>query len=244
MVTVWCPETTSNIANSICLQFGPDRPILQTFWKQEISYWAQWGQFCQCGSVTVKSWFIMTTSQYNCSIMNQKCIAIGTISGISVWLSPLCHGGSKHMLSRDRCRNTWYFTSLLTNILALLLIKKLSKFNNFTSCPLGIYGGTEPWPLDPNMWYITYLKKINQASFQIEKNFPDNSLPSSFDVLTLCRFDLSGLWPFGDFTCNRCKDKFKGHYLGNELHFQDHKSKVKVTRLPGSWFNIKMLFYH
>ena len=75
----------------------------------------------------------------------------------------------------------WYFTSLHANTIALLPIKKMSKFYIFTFCSLWIsidignlkgcslFLATEPWLLDQNIWYFTYLKKSHPASFLFEE---------------------------------------------------------------------------
>ena len=96
--------------------------------------------------ITTKFWFIMVTSGYNCAIFNQNCVGIRPKSTISVRLCPLCRGGSSERLLKwaigaeletanlkgcpmfmvtvpwPLLERRWYFTSLQTNILALLLI--------------------------------------------------------------------------------------------------------------------------
>ena len=110
------------------------------------------------GPLTTKSGFIMATLRYNCAIMNQNWVGIGTNSAISVRLCSLCHGGSSWRLLKwtigtdleagdvkgcpvfmitgpwplhERVR---YFISLQTNILAFISIKKLSKVYISTFC--------------------------------------------------------------------------------------------------------------
>ena len=111
--------------------------------------------------ITINSWFIMATSRYDCASLNPNCFGIGPNSALSVRLCPLCHGGSSERLLKwvigaqletanlKYCpmfmitvpwplhELLWYFTSLQTNILTLLQIKKLSKFYISYFVPFG-----------------------------------------------------------------------------------------------------------
>ena len=105
------------------------------------------------GPITRMFKFIMATSRHDCAIIYQKIVGIRPNSAISVRLFLLCHGGFWEMraeLNKDSKfkrlpkvmitvpwllhKLMWYFISLKTNILALLLMQKMLKFYIFTMC--------------------------------------------------------------------------------------------------------------
>ena len=80
----------------------------------------------------------------------------------------------------------WYFTSLQTNILALLLIKQMPKFYIFSFYPIWLYidignfklcsliSATEPWLLDQPYDISQTQRSVIQLHYQFKKspNFP------------------------------------------------------------------------
>ena len=150
--TRWCnghgsvPENNEQIFKFTVSNSAQEAQFCQRSGKRQCRNGHNGDDLAEFVPITTKFWFIMVTSGYNCAIFNQNCVGIRPKSTISVRLCPLCRGGSSERLLKwaigaeletanlkgcpmfmvtvpwPLLERRWYFTSLQTNILALLLI--------------------------------------------------------------------------------------------------------------------------
>ena len=95
---------------------------------------------------TIKSWFTMATSRYDCARVNQYGFGIGTKSAISV------HYAHCVTESSERLQKSAIETELVTA--------------NLKGCP--IFMVTAPWPTHELFWYFTSLQTNILALLQIK----------------------------------------------------------------------------